>query len=153
MHADRFRLDASKPDLIRIKVGRSVNVRSCLSQHCKRCPSSKPRLLGHFPSTAPPLRAASVPFCDRLERLVHIELAELSARSYPPARSATNQPCIDCQCTPPVTCLNLVNAFTGCTRHTEIFVFKRLRGKYRSKEWSKIICPVIEKWARYVNRL
>ena len=97
--AECFRLDASKPDLIRIKVGRSVDVHSRLSQHRNRCPSSKPRLLGYFPSAAPPLRAAGVPFCDRLERLVHIELAELSAKSYPPARSATNQPCVDCQCT------------------------------------------------------
>ena len=99
VHADRSRPDASRPDLIRIKVGRSIDVRSRFSQHRNRCPSSKPRLLGYFPSAAPPLRAAGVPFCDRLERLVHIELAELSAKSYPPARSATNQPCVDCQCT------------------------------------------------------
>ena len=154
VHADRSRPDASRPDLIRIKVGRSIDVRSRFSQHRNRCPSSKPKLLGQFPaSTTPPPPAASVRFYDRLERLVHLELAELAARSYPTARSAINQPCVDCECIRPVYYLALTNALTGRRRHTEIFIFKRLRGQYSGKEWSMIIRPVIEKWAQFVNRL
>ena len=95
VHADNYHPDPSNPDLIRIKVGRSVDVRSRLRQHRKRCPSSKPKLLGQFPSKAPP-QTPRVRFYDRLERLVHIELAELSANSHPPARSAVNLPCVDC---------------------------------------------------------
>ena len=152
VHADNSHPDASNPDLIRIKVGRSVDVRSRLRQHRKRCPTSKPKLLGQFPSTAPP-QTPRVRFYDRLERLIHIELAELSANSYPPARSAVNVPCVDCQYTHTVACLAVLNALAGHTRHTEIFVFKRLRGKYRGKEWSLIIRPVIQKWARFVNLL
>ena len=49
--------------------------------------------------------------------------------------------------------LRYLTRFAGGTRHTEIFVFKRLQGKYRGKEWSTVIRPVIEKWARFVNHL
>ncbi|PIL26253.1 hypothetical protein GSI_12009 [Ganoderma sinense ZZ0214-1] len=119
--------DASRPDLIRIKVGRSVDVHTRLSQHRNTCPSSRPRLLGYFPARTLSRRSPAVPFCDRLERLVHIELADISARSYPPAR--------------------------GHRRHTEIFVFKRLQGKRRGREWETIIRPVVERLARLVKRM
>lgn len=91
-----LRIDASRPDLIHIKVGRSIDVHTRFNHHRNRCPSSQQKLLGQYPSPVRPPQAIGVKYCDRLERLVHIELAELSAKSYPPARGSPCQPCVDC---------------------------------------------------------
>ncbi|KAI1785007.1 hypothetical protein LXA43DRAFT_900698, partial [Ganoderma leucocontextum] len=130
-------LDAcTRPDLIRIKVGRSNNVMLRLSQHRRRCPSLKHSLLGSFPSGPPSLCAVAVPYCDRLERLVHIELADLSAKSHPAGRTAPRTRCPDCRAS-----------------HTEIFTFTRLQGKDYGREWSLIIRPVVERWAQFITYL
>ncbi|KAI1782645.1 hypothetical protein LXA43DRAFT_905160, partial [Ganoderma leucocontextum] len=128
--------DPTRPDIIRIKVGRSINVRLRLSQHIRRCPSSAPKLLGFFPSQSSTHRGAGAPYCDRVERLVHVELADLSANSYPRGRSAPYDPCTDCR-----------------SRHKEIFTFRRLQGSTRGQEWPLIIRPVVQRWARFVQIL
>ena len=88
--------DPTRPDLVRIKVGRSKNVKIRLNQHRGRCPSLRYKLLGSYPSRSGSLNAVPAPKCDRVERLVHIELADLSSNSYPPGRSAPPFKCRDC---------------------------------------------------------
>lgn len=83
----RSLLDHSDPDLIRIKVGRSNDVARRLSEHRRRCPSARPILLG---------RSCLSPHCDRLERLIHVELADRAAQSYPAGRTAPLAKCKDC---------------------------------------------------------
>ncbi|KAI1783914.1 hypothetical protein LXA43DRAFT_902650 [Ganoderma leucocontextum] len=128
--------DPSHPALIRIKVGRSNNVQLRLSQHRRRCPTFNPKLLGCLPYDSPTLCARPVRFCDRLERLVHVELADLSAKSHPAGRNAPRMRCTDCR-----------------SRHSEIFTFTRLQGKARGKEWHLIVRPVVQRWARFIEQL
>lgn len=90
-------LDPTRPDLVHIKVGRTNDVRRCLYEHCRRCPTSKYKLLGHYPQVISRTTPSSVPYCDRLERLVHVELTDISARSHPPSRTAHRGRCTDCE--------------------------------------------------------
>ncbi|KAI1789739.1 hypothetical protein LXA43DRAFT_867913, partial [Ganoderma leucocontextum] len=111
-------------DLVRIKLGRSNNVARRLSEHRRRCPSARHVLLG---------QTDLIPYCDRLERLIHVELADRAAQSYPAGRSAPRTRCADCH-----------------SGHTEIFTFRRLRVQNHGHEWSLILRPVVERWARFV---
>jgi hypothetical protein len=93
-----------------------------------------------------------------LERLIHIELADLASTcvylqpGWPdietlPSASASpkkktngkgnpcNKPCPDCG-----------------SRHQEIFEFWRWEeDEYRGKEWERIVKPVIERWGKFVE--
>ncbi|KAI1790815.1 hypothetical protein LXA43DRAFT_890172 [Ganoderma leucocontextum] len=121
-------VDKTNPHLVRIKVGGSVDVAVRFSQHRRRCPSSHPVLLGSYPSRS------TVPFANLLERLVHLELTDLAARSYPAGRTAPRPRCRDC----------------GST-HVEIFTFKRVPGLPYNYEWEHIIRPVFKRWAQFVS--
>lgn len=90
--------DLARPDLIHIKVGRSNDVARRLCEHRRRCPSFNQRLLGYYPQTHVASTTSTVAYCDRLERLVHIELADLAAQSYPAGRCTPRPSCVDCQC-------------------------------------------------------
>lgn len=84
-----------------------------------------------------------------LERLVHLELADLALTgiylepSWPdttPLKTAAysekkNEPCGDCG-----------------ALHKEIFEFRRLKGRRKGKEWEVIVQPVIDKWGRFVDQ-
>ena len=145
--------DPAHPDLIHIKVGRSKDVRTRLRQHRARCPSFNYKLIGSYPSTISGTNSAPVPYCDLLERLVHIELTDLSSKSYPAGRNAPASQCRDCQLflaiEPPI----YIHIRLGFKRHTEIFTFVRLKGNSRGREWSRIILPVIARWAQFVRLL
>lgn len=80
--------DHMHPGRIRVKVGRSNDVARRLSEHRRRCPSSRPILLGY---------TGLVPSCDKLERLIHIELADRAAQSIPADRTAPRTKCRDCE--------------------------------------------------------
>ena len=86
--ATDLRVDNARPDLIHIKVGRTNDIARRLREHRRNCPSFRPILLGH---------TAVAPYCDQLERLVHLELTDLAAQSYPPGRNAPRTCCQDCQ--------------------------------------------------------
>ena len=92
----------TRPDLIQVKVGRTNDVARRFREHRHRCPSLDYKLLGYYPPIAPPPSSPVVRYCDRLERLVHIELADLAANSYPAGRTATRNKCADCQLNSPV---------------------------------------------------
>lgn len=86
----------NQPGLIEVKVGRTNDVKRRLLEHRRRCPALNYKLLGYYPSTAPSPSSALVRYCDRLERLVHIELADFAANSYPAGRNACRGKCANC---------------------------------------------------------
>lgn len=90
--------------------------------------------------------------CDGIERLIHLELADLVATGayldpgWPDGKISTSiskdggigvvkkAPCADCG-----------------KKHREIFEFQRFkRGQLAGMEWDVIVKPVIEKWGKFV---
>ncbi|KAI6042984.1 hypothetical protein EDC04DRAFT_2653847, partial [Pisolithus marmoratus] len=171
------RPDPSAAHLIQLKVGRTVNLKKRLDQWDKQCGSREQVLRGWWPGTVEPdsdngangsllraqMRAGDPgPLCHRLERLVHIELADLSL--YAPylepdkfpstALSAVKRAnrCPDCTYfslhnPSALTIFDQVEWFTR-----EIFSFRRPdAGQYEGREWDLIVKPVIEKWGRFVK--
>ncbi|KAI1781921.1 hypothetical protein LXA43DRAFT_907301, partial [Ganoderma leucocontextum] len=128
-----LKLTDARPDLVRIKVGRTVNIRTRLYQHRRRCPSLKPQLLGQYPSSTRP-KACTVPFSDRLERLVHLELTDVAACSNPAGRTATRPRCPDCH-----------------AMHIEIFTFKRPPHAPSNWVWNRVVWPVFKRWGDFVS--
>ncbi|KAG9318191.1 hypothetical protein JVU11DRAFT_270 [Chiua virens] len=162
--------DPNRLDVIQLKVGRAVNLTKRLDQWDKQCGSKVQIPRGWWPGTVEDddgtggsllkgnIKAGDPgPFCHRVERLVHIELSDLSLHtpylhpswphntsepppgagaSSPPRKTATKETtCLDCG-----------------TVHREIFAFPRPEeGRYKGKEWDLIIKPVIEKWGRFVK--
>ncbi|KAF8201647.1 hypothetical protein BJ912DRAFT_1116826 [Pholiota molesta] len=139
------------------------------NQWGKQCGSKEQVLRGFYPGTVEPdedgnegslmkgrVKAGEKgPWCHRLERLIHLELADLvctavyldpswpSIDSPPSAEGAPNgskdsnasSPCPDCG-----------------SIHKEIFEFKRWKhGKYRGKEWDQLVKPVIDRWGKFVE--
>ncbi|KAI1789211.1 hypothetical protein LXA43DRAFT_893348 [Ganoderma leucocontextum] len=113
------------PDLIRIKLGRTNDVARRLWEHRRCCPSSHQVLLG---------QTGLVPYCDRLERLIHVELTDRAAQSNPAGRTAPRTRCTDCY-----------------SVHTEIFTLRRLHGRNYGSEWHLIVRPIVQKWAHFVS--
>ncbi|KXN82512.1 hypothetical protein AN958_02363 [Leucoagaricus sp. SymC.cos] len=173
-----YTFEIRDPDVtktIKLKVGRAVNLVKRIDQWGKQCGSKEQVLRGFYPGNveevesslmkgrvqAGPEKAA---WCHRLERLVHIELADLVSscvylepgwpriQTPPSSPSATpttgrgrsksnvtgngnTKPCPDCS-----------------NMHKEIFEFKRWeKGKNKGKEWELIIKPVVERWGRFVD--
>ncbi|EGN96195.1 hypothetical protein SERLA73DRAFT_162096 [Serpula lacrymans var. lacrymans S7.3] len=167
--------DPKNPRSIQLKVGRAVNLVKRLDQWGKQCGSKEQVLRGWWPGTVEDdddnssgslmkgrIKAGEKgPLCHRLERLVHLELADLAAyapyldpkypncetpvkqtngssaspaKSKSPAKKVAKKPCLDCG-----------------TVHREIFTFPRAEnGRYKGREWELIVQPVIEKWGGFV---
>jgi len=155
--------DPDAPGVFDIKVGRAVNLNKRVDQWSKQCGSKEQALRGWWPGSVDAgetslLKGRIVAgkkgaCCHRLERLIHIELADIvlhqphyhlgeesdeesksrskKARLVRPPKEA----CADCD-----------------TVHKEIFSFERPKGgKYVGKEWEKLVKPVIERWGRFVE--
>ena len=125
--------DPKRPDVIQLKVGRAVNLVKRLDQWDKQCGSKIQIPRGWWPGmvedddgTGGSLLKGNIkagdpgPFCHRVERLVHIELTDLSLHTpylspgWPnntsdpsPGAGATSSPkktttkettCLDCEC-------------------------------------------------------
>ncbi|KAI9456669.1 hypothetical protein BJY52DRAFT_1120983 [Lactarius psammicola] len=152
-------LDPDEKKLISLKVGRATNLNKRMDQWGKQCGSKEQILRGFWPGgmgkEGVPMKGLvqagpKGPWCHRLERLVHIELADLamSARyleaGYPNVGASKEADkggkrdvikCPDCS-----------------TMHKEIFTFERAtKGRYKGKEWESIVKPVIEKWGGFVE--
>ncbi|KAI6007840.1 hypothetical protein EDC04DRAFT_2781012 [Pisolithus marmoratus] len=166
--------DPSAAHLIQLKVGRTVNLKKRLDQWDKQCGSREQVLRGWWPGTVEPgsdngangsllraqMRAGDPgPLCHRLERLVHIELADLSlyAPYLEPEWPQTNNPEQSLSAASSLsTALSAVKRANRCPDcgvvHREIFSFRRPdAGQYEGREWDLIVKPVIEKWGRFVK--
>lgn len=107
-------------------------------------------------------------FCYRLERLIHIELADmvqyrsyldkdfphiaLTAKNDRPAPS--KKPCVDCECLLFRAGWIANNMFgIGSKVHKEIFAFERApKGHpFHKHEFERIVKPIVEKWSRFVE--
>lgn len=125
-------LDPKRPGVIQLKVGRAVNLTKRLDQWGKQCGSKVPIVRGWWPGTVEEesdddgtngslltgnIKAGQPgPLCHRVERLVHIELADLVVHTpyldskFPNVdnsdtspftsgspKKATMKPCFDCE--------------------------------------------------------
>ena len=107
------------------------------------------------------------PWCHRLERLVHIELADLATSvlyleaGFPNVEASKEvdtgskrdvKKCPDCKYFSPEWLACSYREQKGSTKHKEIFSFERAtKGRYKGKEWESIVKPVIEKWGGFVE--
>lgn len=167
--------EPSQDKTIKLKVGRAVNLVKRIDQWGKQCGSKEQILRGFYPGVVEPdedggegslmkgrVRAGEkAAWCHRLERLIHLELADLVATcvyldpEWPKVESSSNevtvtssprkksnqkkngdaQPCPDCG-----------------SVHKEIFEFERWkRGKNTGKEWELVVKPVVERWGKFVE--
>lgn len=159
--------DKKQPSVIQLKVGRAVNLVKRLDQWDKQCGSKMQIPRGWWPhsddnGTSGSLLKGSIkagepgPLCHRVERLVHIELADLvvytpyldpkfpkvdnsdlpsSAVGSSTLGKTAMKPCPDC-----------------AVIHREIFAFTRPgKGRYKGREWELLVKPVIEKWGKFVS--
>lgn len=165
-------LSGDKRHLIQLKVGRAVNLQKRLDQWNKQCASKDHIPRGWWPDTLdsdPEIANGGLlrdhiitgepgPLCHRVERLVHLELADLSLYApylepgWPKAVSF-NQSSSTASSTLSSIKRTADHWCADCgTRHVEIFSFLRPENeKYKGKEWELIVKPVIEKWGRFVK--
>ncbi|KAF8842510.1 hypothetical protein BDN67DRAFT_899046 [Paxillus ammoniavirescens] len=169
--------DPKRPNVIQLKVGRTVNLNKRLDQWDKQCQSKVQIPRGWWPGTVEGdedgpsisllkgnIKAGEPgPYSHRVERLVHIELADLSLHApyleqdwpeldKPHASLSAASTCMSCGSTsspkkaPTKACPDCGIA------HKEIFAFPRPgKGKYKGREWDLIVKPVIEKWGKFVR--
>ncbi|KAG9318193.1 hypothetical protein JVU11DRAFT_272 [Chiua virens] len=163
--------DPERPDVIQLKVGRTVKLNKRLDEWGKQCGSKDQILRGWWPGTIEDGNGTDVillkgnikpgdfgPFCHRLERLVHLELSDLS--SYEPYNGHPDWP----------NGMSKLSSLTGagarpsrrpiayercsdCSKvHKEIFTFRRPQGReYDGRDWNLIVKPVIKRWGRFVK--
>jgi len=149
-----------------------------MDQWSKQCGSKEQILRGFWPGGMDkggvPMKGLvqagpKGPWCHRVERLVHIELADLVEYTpyledeYPNVSANKDvkkggkkdvKRCPDCMCSSHI--LPQAGAGSqrklGNTKHQEIFSFERVtEGRYEGKEWDDIVKPVIEKWGGFVE--
>jgi Meiotically up-regulated gene 113 len=180
---------------VKLKVGRAVNLVKRIDQWGKQCGSKEQVLRGWWPSGIEDDKGTGVslmkgrvkagkegPCCHRLERLVHLELADLSVnaqylnRHFPNIKKSDNntastsssaqhttsaakrmqhKPCADCKrlCSSKILMYMITTNCIGGQVHKEIFVFTRVEsGSHVGKEWENVVQPVIEKWGQFVTK-
>ncbi|KAL4065266.1 hypothetical protein J3A83DRAFT_4100116 [Scleroderma citrinum] len=165
---------ADNPYLLQLKVGRAVNLQKRLDQWNKQCMSKDHIPRGWWPDTLEPdsdsdgtnggllrdhiITGEPGPLCHRVERLVHLELGDLSL--YAPYLEPDWPDVADSDQSPSTASSVLSSAkrapdhwCADCNiRHVEIFSFRRPEnGRYKGREWDLIVKPVIEKWGKFVK--
>ncbi|KAI6022285.1 hypothetical protein BKA83DRAFT_4054608, partial [Pisolithus microcarpus] len=166
--------DPSTAHLIQLKVGRTVNLKRRLDQWDKQCGVRQQVLRGWWPGTIEPdsdsdtngsllrtqLKAGDPgPLCHRLERLIHIELADLSLYApylepeWPQTNNSEQSLSVAGSLSSAPPAVQRAGHCKDCgVVHREIFSFRRPNGgKYEGREWEGIVKPVIEKWGRFVK--
>ncbi|KAI0831728.1 hypothetical protein BC628DRAFT_1407358 [Trametes gibbosa] len=150
--------DDTNANVVHIKVGRAVKLTKRLAEWDKQCQSKQTHLRGFWPMSKDAADNGMMrsrvqvgdpgAYCHRVERLVHLELADLALNAYyldpnypnvpnigyGNRRTGLREPCPDC----------------GVV-HKEIFTFPRATGRYKGKEWEDIVWPVIDKWGGFVE--
>ncbi|KAI0059105.1 hypothetical protein BV25DRAFT_1829432 [Artomyces pyxidatus] len=154
--------DPDNKDVVHLKVGRATNLTRRMDQWGKQCGSKEQILRGFWPGGVHDQDATLMKglvqagpkgrYCHRVERLVHIELADLAANTpyldadYPNTVNDGGQPKHGATKTDIKLCPDCGKA------HKEIFSFERAKqGRYKGKEWEVIVKPVIEKWGGFVE--
>ncbi|KAF5381094.1 hypothetical protein D9615_003863 [Tricholomella constricta] len=159
--------DPDATDTIKLKVGRAVNLVKRIDQWGKQCGSKEQVLRGWYPGTVEPednSGASSLmkgrvkaggkgAWCHRMERLIHLELADLAATSVylDPAWPKTETQASSSLTTSSSNTLNSEPCGDCGSLHKEIFEFKKLKGRYKGKEWESVVQPVIQRWATFVE--
>ncbi|KAF8078060.1 hypothetical protein FPV67DRAFT_1463957 [Lyophyllum atratum] len=161
--------DTGVTDTIKLKVGRAVNLIKRIDQWGKQCGSKEQVLRGWYPGTVEPddnpsegslmkgrVKAGGKgPWCHRMERLVHLELADLAATGIylDPAWPKVGPQAISSISTSATSGTGKSEPCGDCgSIHKEIFEFKRLKGRRKGKEWESIVLPVILKWGTFVDQ-
>ncbi|KAJ6500548.1 hypothetical protein C8R45DRAFT_73054 [Mycena sanguinolenta] len=174
-----FELRDPDSSQIRLKTGRTTHLVRRLDQWTKQCSSKELVLRGWFPGGVDPdtgLPATSLmkgrvdagskgPACHRLERLIHLELADLVAegqylkpdwksfkKGQPPVVDLVT-PLSTPNKKPAAAALGSGPKCPDCGKqHKEIFTFTRVKkGPYKGKEWDRIVKPVVERWGQFVE--
>ncbi|KDR81500.1 hypothetical protein GALMADRAFT_239483 [Galerina marginata CBS 339.88] len=163
-------------EIIKLKVGRAVNLVKRIDQWGKQCGSKEQILRGFFPGTVEPDEDGNTgslmkgrvkagdkgPWCHRLERLVHLELADLVSSSiyldpaWPKIDASDKSNAAEnnlVSSKDPNSSKNIATTCPDCgSVHKEIFEFRRWkRGKNKGKEWEVLVKPVVERWGKFVE--
>ncbi|KAG8765087.1 hypothetical protein FRC20_007324 [Serendipita sp. 405] len=166
-------INPDTPDHVHLKVGRSVNFISRVNQWERQCRSKSLVLRGCWPSVGNgiPLKGKMEagekgPHINRLERLVHLHLADI-AKNAPYLESIPDVGTSQSASAPDLTTTNTPRrkrakdvdvSMSGkpcpdCGRiHREIFTFPKAKGKLENAEWEKIVLPVIQTWGLFVEQ-
>ncbi|EDR10966.1 uncharacterized protein LACBIDRAFT_316008 [Laccaria bicolor S238N-H82] len=164
--------EPSQNKTIKLKVGQTVNLGKRIDQWGRQCSSKEQILRGFYPRVVESdedggegslmkgqVKAGEkAAWCHRLERLIHLELADLVAtcvyldpewlnvdcssnedtatrKKSKQKKNSNARPCPDCR-----------------SVHKEIFEFERWkRGKNTGKEWELVVKPVVERWGKFVE--
>ncbi|EJF56433.1 hypothetical protein BD309DRAFT_878036 [Dichomitus squalens] len=140
-------------------VGRTNQLNRRYSEHLRNCPSLHPVLLGYYPPNpdeSPEDLAAGrikpgrmVPYVQRLERLVHLELADVAVNAPYLSPTLPHQ-------TPKGSRMGIVPERVPCKSchhvHEEIFSLRRYPGSARGREWEYVVYPIIMRYAWHVER-
>ncbi|KAF9001873.1 hypothetical protein BDQ17DRAFT_1400112 [Cyathus striatus] len=157
-------------ETIKLKVGRTTNIVRRLDQWSKQCGSKEPIPRGFYPGSVEYENQGGLvkgmvkpgdktPWTFRLERLIHLELADLAATAiyldgqWP--RSKDSENISSPAKTNAKSSTKLVpEVCPDCGKvHKEIFEFQRWRyGVNVGKEWSIVVQPVINRWGNFVNQ-
>ncbi|KAL5490566.1 hypothetical protein ACEPAI_5399 [Sanghuangporus weigelae] len=159
------------PNRFSVKVGRtSKDLKRRLDEWKKACPAAEQNLIGWWPGNImdknfrkKPVYSRREPgpkgvYTQKLERLIHLELADLALKdlyNYQNSRNAT------LNLTGSICAIEEIkNTYEPCscgTLHEEIFSFNRpgigsLENEGWDKEvWDEIVMPIIEKWGWFVT--
>ncbi|KAF9501162.1 hypothetical protein BDN71DRAFT_1439440 [Pleurotus eryngii] len=161
-HIYVFEIRDRSSDRLRLKVGRAINVVQRIDQWDRQCRTHEHVLRGWYPESDNQSKSKSpshlkglvkvgdpAAWCHRLERLIHLELADLATRS---AYLDPGWPVV--APLPTSTQRSSVVQCSDCGEsHREIFDFVRVKqGKYRNREWEMIVLPVIRKWGQFTAK-
>ncbi|EIM90304.1 uncharacterized protein STEHIDRAFT_51994 [Stereum hirsutum FP-91666 SS1] len=171
-------LDPDETEVIHLKVGRANNLNRRMDQWGKQCGSKEQIVRGWWPGGIVHDEASLMKgtikagekgaWCHRLERLVHLELADLAtntpylhagfpgkgkAKATASGSGSTSGNGDGKDKDKGKKGKKDINRCPDCgTAHKEIFSFVRAKkGTYKDKEWDLIVKPVIEKWGAFVE--
>ncbi|KAI0094083.1 hypothetical protein BDY19DRAFT_902747 [Irpex rosettiformis] len=153
-------LDPDNDEYVFFKVGRTVKLNKRMDEWAKQCGSKSQHLRGRWPEMpgddAPDLMGRLQEghrgkFCFRLERLIHVELADLALNGqYLLPGFPTVSPDFTDNGSPKA---KLKKKCVDCGKmHKEIFAFQRpQKGRFHKHEWELIVKQIIHKWGRFVE--
>ncbi|PVG02171.1 hypothetical protein CPB86DRAFT_780596 [Serendipita vermifera] len=167
-------INKATPGHRHFKVGRAVNLKKRFGEWKKQCESKEQIMRGFWPiDLNSSLLVGKMkggepgPHCHRLEKLIHLELADLAKNTpylqtgWKPGKPNANSP-IQLGEAPAKTARekreDAAAKMSGvkcpdCEKvHQEIFTFKMTTGKYEGREYEDIVAPTISKWGDFVSK-